>query len=151
MLIKREVFEKLEAHPAVKPFANDIGLDNSLDNPYMKTYFDTAVRENRYYSEDWTFCENWRDLGGTSLGRQTYLYCKPRGYIHTFDFGAQDNMYQDLHALVHPKVAGAHEAIKQEIPAGEPEVLASSESVDAPISADTQQQPATLEEVSSSK
>ena len=30
----------------------------------MKTYFDTAVRQNRYYSEDWTFCENWRDLGG---------------------------------------------------------------------------------------
>ena len=25
---------------------------------------DTAVRQNRYYSEDWTFCENWRDIGG---------------------------------------------------------------------------------------
>ena len=23
-----------------------------------------AVRQNRYYSEDWTFCENWRDIGG---------------------------------------------------------------------------------------
>jgi hypothetical protein len=30
----------------------------------LKTYFDTAVRQNRYYSEDWTFCENWRDIGG---------------------------------------------------------------------------------------
>jgi hypothetical protein len=30
----------------------------------LKTYFDTAVRQNRYYSEDWTFCENWRDMGG---------------------------------------------------------------------------------------
>ena len=63
MLIKRDVFEKLNAHPATKPFINDIGLPEEL-NPYMKTYFDTAVRENRYYSEDWTFCENWRDLGG---------------------------------------------------------------------------------------
>jgi hypothetical protein len=63
MLIKRDVFEKLNAHPATKPFINDIGLPVEL-NPYMKTYFDTAVRENRYYSEDWTFCENWRDLGG---------------------------------------------------------------------------------------
>jgi len=63
LLIKREVFEKLNAHPATKPFMNDIGLPVEL-NPYMKTYFDTAVRENRYYSEDWTFCENWRDLGG---------------------------------------------------------------------------------------
>ncbi len=63
MLIKREVFQKLNAHPAIKPFVNDIGLDPIL-NQYMKTYFDTAVREGRYYSEDWTFCENWRDLGG---------------------------------------------------------------------------------------
>jgi len=63
MLIKRDVFEKLNAHPATKSFINDIGLPVEL-NPYMKTYFDTAVRENRYYSEDWTFCENWRDLGG---------------------------------------------------------------------------------------
>jgi hypothetical protein len=63
LLIKRDVFEKLNAHPATKPFINDIGLSAEL-NPYMKTYFDTAVRENRYYSEDWTFCENWRDLGG---------------------------------------------------------------------------------------
>ena len=63
LLIKRDVFEKLNAHPATKPFINDIGLPAEL-NPFMKTYFDTAVRENRYYSEDWTFCENWRDLGG---------------------------------------------------------------------------------------
>jgi len=63
MLIKRDVFEKLDGHPATKPFKNDIGLDPALD-PYMKTYFDTAVREGRYYSEDWTFCENWRDIGG---------------------------------------------------------------------------------------
>jgi hypothetical protein len=63
MLIKRDVFEKLNAHPAVRTFANDIGMPKELDQ-YMKTYFDTAVREGRYYSEDWTFCENWRDLGG---------------------------------------------------------------------------------------
>ena len=50
---------------------------------YLKTYFDTAVRQNRYYSEDWTFCENWRDLGGKIwidkrvLLRHTgtYTYC----------------------------------------------------------------------------
>jgi hypothetical protein len=63
MLIRREVFAKLDGHPAVRPFNNDIGMDANL-NQHMKTYFDTAVREGRYYSEDWTFCENWRDLGG---------------------------------------------------------------------------------------
>lgn len=63
LLIKKQVFEKLNAHPAVKQYKNDIGLDPKYDK-YLKTYFDTAVRQNRYYSEDWTFCENWRDLGG---------------------------------------------------------------------------------------
>ena len=63
LLMKRHVFEKMKAHPAVKQYKNDIGLDPKYDQ-HLKTYFDTAVRQNRYYSEDWTFCENWRDLGG---------------------------------------------------------------------------------------
>ena len=63
LLMKRNVFEKLKSHPAVKAYKNDIGLDPKYDQ-HLKTYFDTAVRQNRYYSEDWTFCENWRDIGG---------------------------------------------------------------------------------------
>lgn len=63
LLMKRNVFEKMKAHPAVKSYKNDIGLDPMYDQ-HLKTYFDTAVRQNRYYSEDWTFCENHRDLGG---------------------------------------------------------------------------------------
>ena len=63
LLMKRHVFEKMATHPAVKPYKNDIGLDPKYDS-HLKTYFDTAVRQGRYYSEDWTFCENWRDLGG---------------------------------------------------------------------------------------
>ena len=63
LLMKKHVFEKLKTHPAVKQYKNDIGLDPRFDQ-HLKTYFDTAVRQNRYYSEDWTFCENWRDLGG---------------------------------------------------------------------------------------
>jgi hypothetical protein len=63
LLTKRHVFEKMRAHPAVKPYKNDIGLDPVYDQ-YLATYFDTAVRQGRYYSEDWTMCENWRDMGG---------------------------------------------------------------------------------------
>jgi hypothetical protein len=63
LLMKKHVFAKLNSHPAVKQYKNDIGLDPMYDQ-YLKTYFDTAVRQNRYYSEDWTFCENHRDLGG---------------------------------------------------------------------------------------
>jgi hypothetical protein len=96
LLIKRHVFEKLDAHPATKPFMNDIGLPVEL-NPYMKTYFDTAVRENRYYSEDWTFCENWRDLGGKVWVDKRVLLRHTGTYV--FDFQTQDKLYQDLHAL----------------------------------------------------
>jgi hypothetical protein len=63
LLMKKHVFEKMNGHPAVKQYKNDIGLDPKYDQ-HLKTYFDTAVRQNRYYSEDWTFCENWRDIGG---------------------------------------------------------------------------------------
>ena len=96
LLIKRHVFEKLDAHPAVKPFLNDIGLPVEL-NPYMKTYFDTAVRENRYYSEDWTFCENWRDIGGQVFIDKRVLLRHTGTY--TYDFAAQEQVYKDLHAL----------------------------------------------------
>ena len=96
MLIARDVFEKLNAHPATKPFMNDIGLPAEL-NPFMKTYFDTAVRENRYYSEDWTFCENWRDLGGKVWVDKRVLLRHTGTYV--FDFQTQDQLYKDLHAL----------------------------------------------------
>jgi hypothetical protein len=99
LLMKRHVFEKLKSHPAVKPFNNDIGLPAEL-NEHMKTYFDTAVRENRYYSEDWTFCENWRDLGGQVFVDKRVLLRHVGTY--TFDFAAQDQLYRDLKALVDP-------------------------------------------------
>jgi hypothetical protein len=96
LLMKRHVFEKLNAHPAVKPFNSDIGLPPEL-NVYMKTYFDTAVRENRYYSEDWTFCENWRDLGGKIWVDKRVLLRHTGTYV--FDYATQDQLYRDLHAL----------------------------------------------------
>ena len=93
MLIKRHVFEKLARHPSVKTFANDIGLPKELD-PHMKTYFDTAVRENRYYSEDWTFCENWRDFGGEVWVDKRVLLKHTGTYV--FDYAVQPKLYEDL-------------------------------------------------------
>jgi len=123
MLIKRDVFDKLNGHPAVKPFANDIGLPVEL-NPYMKTYFDTAVREGRYYSEDWTFCENWRDIGGQVWVDKRVLLKHTGTYV--FDGAAQDKLYQDLHAIVQQNQAAATGAVIA--PDVEPEatVIASS-------------------------
>jgi len=63
LLTTRKALELMSGHPAVKPYKNDIGLDPVYDQ-YLRTYWDTAIRQNRYYSEDWTACENFRDLGG---------------------------------------------------------------------------------------
>lgn len=134
LLIKRDVFEKLNAHPAVRPFSNDIGLDPAL-NQYMKTYFDTAVREGRYYSEDWTFCENWRDIGGQVWVDKRVLLKHVGTY--TFDYGTHEKLYKDLGEMFAPKATVVtapvmtaaetpHELAAQPAPAMETEVLASS-------------------------
>ena len=114
LLIKREVFEKLNAHPAVRPFVNDIGLPAEL-NPHMKTYFDTAVREGRYYSEDWTFCENWRDLGGKVWVDKRVLLKHTGTYV--FDYAAQDRVYQELHALAQQNGTGVAAPVNVSAPA----------------------------------
>lgn len=97
MLVKRDVFEKLKEHPAVVPFKNDIGLPKVLD-PHMKTYYDTDVREGRYYSEDWTFCENWRDMGGKVWVDKRVLL-KHTGHF-VFDYNIQQPLYEKLKATI---------------------------------------------------
>ena len=128
MLVKRHVFEKLNQHPAVKPFNNDIGLPKELDQ-HLKTYYDTAVRENRYYSEDWTFCENWRDIGGKVWVDKRVLLKHTGTYV--FDYAAQDHLYKELqnmaqNATVQNQTVAAPAA---------PQVISSSEApaVKAPV------------------
>ena len=128
LVIKRDVFEKLNAHPAVRHFNNDIGLSRDLD-PYMKTYFDTAVRENRYYSEDWTFCENWRDLGGQVFVDKRVLLKHTGTYV--FDYGTHEKLYQDLKAMFEPHLIQNPQVVAtpplDPAPTEEPAVMASSE------------------------
>ena len=121
MLVKRQVFEKLNEHPAVKPFANDIGLPKELDQ-HLKTYYDTAVRENRYYSEDWTFCENWRDLGGKIWVDKRVLLRHTGSYV--FDFAAQEPLYKALHEMALQNAAT--QTVTPAEPVAEPVVLSSN-------------------------
>lgn len=93
LLMKKHIFEKLNAHPAVKPYKNDIGLDPKYDK-HLKTYFDTAVRQNRYYSEDWTFCENWRDLGGKVWVDKRVLLRHSGSYV--FDMEHQEHLLKTI-------------------------------------------------------
>jgi len=143
LLIKRDVFDKLNAHPAVKSFTNDIGLDPAL-NIYMKTYFDTAVRENRYYSEDWTFCENWRDIGGQVWVDKRVLLKHTGTYV--FDYQTQDKLYQDLHQMALSNQAAAQPQIvdTSATPVAAPEVAVEA-TVIASSRKKTKQETATAE------
>ena len=124
MLIKRQVFEDMKAHPAVKPYKSDIGLAPELDQ-HMRTYFDTAVRENRYYSEDWTFCENWRDLGGKIWVDKRVMLRHTGSYV--FDQNAQNELYngykEQIMADAQQKIAENSEVVtdikKEEVPTEE--------------------------------
>ena len=93
LLTKRNVFEKMSSHPAVKQYKNDIGLDPVYDQ-YLRTYWDTAVRQNRYYSEDWTACENWRDMGGRIWVDKRVLLRHTGTYV--FCMENQDHLYNHI-------------------------------------------------------
>jgi hypothetical protein len=66
MLIKREVFEKMkEVTPIYKNDMVDLGGQTQMaEEIYM--FFDTSIEPEtqRYLSEDYHFCRNWRQLGG---------------------------------------------------------------------------------------
>lgn len=63
MLIKREVFTKMNEHSAVTPYSVDAGTSTEYDK-YLRTYFNSSVVGNSLNNDDWTFCDNWRSLGG---------------------------------------------------------------------------------------
>ena len=64
-LVKREVVEKMmQAYPELH-YRNDSNIDEKF-NKYCYSFFDTIhdPEDNRYLSEDYTFCRRWQKLGG---------------------------------------------------------------------------------------
>lgn len=81
MMVKREVFEKYAAqYPEYRYKPDHVGQANFDGTRYIHAYFDCIIdRErtitvdgvekkvggsDRYLSEDYTFCQNWRNMGG---------------------------------------------------------------------------------------
>lgn len=64
-LIKREVIEKMILEHPELHYRNDSNLDPAL-NKYCYALFDTILDpvDNRYLSEDYTFCRRWQQMGG---------------------------------------------------------------------------------------
>jgi hypothetical protein len=72
------------------------------------------VRENRYYSEDWTFCENWRDIGGQVFVDKRVLLKHTGTYV--FDYQTQDKLNSDLHQIAMSNQANQPQIVIQQQP-----------------------------------
>lgn len=74
MMIKREVFPKMEAaYPQLRYKPDHVGQANFDGTRYIHAYFDTLIDtvdsatgggSDRYLSEDYMFCQLWRKIGG---------------------------------------------------------------------------------------
>jgi KaiC/GvpD/RAD55 family RecA-like ATPase len=74
MLIKREVFEKMEKeYPSIRYRPDHVGQANFDGSRYIHAFFDTVIDtkdsitgggSDRYLSEDYMFCQMWRKMGG---------------------------------------------------------------------------------------
>lgn len=74
MLIKRVVFDKMrEAYPSIHYKPDHAGQANFDGSRYIHAYFDTMIDTkdsltgggtDRYLSEDYSFCQMWRKIGG---------------------------------------------------------------------------------------
>jgi glycosyltransferase involved in cell wall biosynthesis len=65
-LMKREVVDKMiEGYPELF-YLNDSSIDPKF-NQYCYSFFDTIhdPDDNRYLSEDYTFCRRWQKIGGS--------------------------------------------------------------------------------------
>jgi hypothetical protein len=74
MLIKRHVFEQMKAaYPTLRYRHDYVNVPKLENTPYLHAFFDTIIDTadsptgggtERYLSEDYTFCQLWRKLGG---------------------------------------------------------------------------------------
>lgn len=64
-MIKREVIERMVEHYPELFYVNDSSIDPKY-NKYCYSLFDTIhdPDDNRYLSEDYTFCRRWQKMGG---------------------------------------------------------------------------------------
>ena len=64
LLMKRSTIEKMMKHYPETKYIDDVGYLNGDENNYAFALFDCQVKNKRYLSEDWLFCERWADIGG---------------------------------------------------------------------------------------
>lgn len=124
MLIHRNVFEQMqEKFRDQIEYTVDMGLSKepeeiAWDFFSVGVYFDTLLKKKRFLSEDWYFCQRWRELGGKVL-MHTRISCN-----HIGVFNYPGNPQEIIDAAAHyQKAFAAMEAARkpQVVKVGPPE------------------------------
>jgi len=64
MLIKRVTIEKMSAAFPSTKYTDDVNFLTSDENKHAYALFECGIENEKYYSEDWLFCNRWRNMGG---------------------------------------------------------------------------------------
>jgi hypothetical protein len=95
MMIQREVLTRMiECIGDEIKYTDDCGALNSEENPFLYAFFDCQVKRDHYLSEDWLFCDRWRQMGGKVFGDITIALTHlgysgfPGRYLSTVDINA---------------------------------------------------------------
>lgn len=85
MRIRRDVFERMAAADLAPEYICDAPAE---PEGKMRAYFDCAIRDNRYLSEDYEFCRRWQMAGGE-------VWCDPHCVLK----------HEGLHTYILPPIA----------------------------------------------
>ena len=100
MMIKKTAIEKLiEAHPELK---YDDQLSSEEEKQFTYAFFENSISsEGKYLTEDWTFCNYWKETGGSiyaDVGVEL-------GHIGTVTFPSNP---EHLMAVINARLAAMH-------------------------------------------
>jgi hypothetical protein len=93
MLIKKEaILKMIEKYPNLKIKQPTIMNGEAKDTNNLWNFFDTWFDQetNKYYGEDFAFCQKWRDIGGK-------CYCYVNDFItHVGEYSFEGKFIDEL-------------------------------------------------------
>ncbi len=100
LLLKRGVFVRMaEALPELR-YRDDCGLDPSI-NQHLYAYFECGLFGERVFmSEDWLFCNRWRQIGGQIFISKRFALTHVGSYA--FSEASQAELLTSLNAQLNP-------------------------------------------------
>lgn len=64
MMIQRELLTQMQLDYTSTKYVDDVNFLSANENEFAYALFDCCVQDGHYLSEDWMFCDRWRQIGG---------------------------------------------------------------------------------------